>query len=104
MIKKLLQFGEAKLKTIITNLFCMGCVLIAYKAFIFGKEIYLANFYFKSIKYVQNGQRIYTEREVNNLPLGIFGGVIYFIVILLIWKLVCELLYIIFERIKKDAK
>lgn len=101
MIKKFFQFGEESLKSIITYLFSIGSFIVAYKAFIFGKAIYLVNFYNKEISYFKDGQRWYTGKEVNNLPLGIVGGIMYFIVIILIWKLVCELLYIIFERIQR---
>lgn len=101
MIKKFLEFGEESLKTIIIYLFSIGSFLIAYKAFVFGKAIYLVNYYNRQTSYLQDGQRWYSSEQANNLPLGIAGGIMYFIVLLLIWKLICELLFIIFERIER---
>jgi len=101
-LKSLVNFGELKLNQIFTYLFIVGSAIIAFKSFFIGKAVYLTNFYIKGISYLENGQRWYTDREVNNLPLGIVSGVIYFIIALLLWKLVCELLYIIFKRIERE--
>jgi hypothetical protein len=96
-IKKFVEFGEMTLKSIITFLYGIGCIIIIYKAYLWGKSIYLTSFYQKQINDFQNGWL--TFETVNNLPLAILGFVVYFIIIAVVWKLVCELLYIIFERI-----
>jgi len=101
IIKKCISFGEMSLKSIISFLFYIGCFIIVYKAFLWGKAIYLTNFYEKEISYLQGSQRWFTSETVNNLPLGVMGFIVYFIVISLAWKLICELLYIIFERISR---
>lgn len=100
-IEKITNFGEMPLKSIITYLFEIGCIIIAYKAFLWGKAIYLSTYYEKEISYIKNNQSWYTTEMTNNLPLGIAGGIVYFIVISVAWKLICELLYIIFERISR---
>lgn len=101
MLKRLLEFGEIPVKSLIRYLFSIGSFIIVYRAYIFGKALYLTNYYEKAINYIQDGQRWYTYEEVNNLPLGLTGGIIYFIAGLLIWKLICELLYIIFAKIER---
>ena len=101
MFRKLKNFGEIPLKSIITLLYYIGCLIVIYRAFLWGRAIYLANFYEKEISYLKDNQRWHTSETVNNLPLGVVGFIIYFIVISLAWKLICELLYIIFERISR---
>lgn len=98
-IKKVVEFGEMTLKSIITYLYSIGCIIIIYKAYLWGRSIYLTSFYDREINYVQGGQNMLTIQTVNNLPLSILGFVVYCIVISIAWKLICELLYIIFERI-----
>jgi hypothetical protein len=100
-IRTFIDFGEMPLKTIVTFLYCIGCVIIIYKAFIWGKSIYLTTFLDKQISYMQDGQRWYSSETVNNVPLGVLGFIIYFVVFSLVWKLICELIYIIFERIAR---
>jgi hypothetical protein len=100
-IRMFISFGEMSLKSIISFLFYVGCFIIIYKAFLWGKAIYLTNFYEKGVSYLQNNQKWFTSVTVNNLPLGVLGFITYFIVISLAWKLICELLYIIFERISR---
>ncbi|MBH1939670.1 hypothetical protein I5677_02030 [Mobilitalea sibirica] len=98
-IKIILTFGEMSLRSIIKYLYCAGCIVIAYIAFHWARAIYLTNFYDKEISYMEGKTRWYTTETVNNLPLSILGFIAYVIVALVIWKLICELLYIIFERI-----
>lgn len=100
-LRKYFAFGEMSLKRVILYLYGLGCLLIIYKAYRWGKSLYLTNFIEKDINYIQNGERWYTSETVNNAPLGILGFFAYFLVFSFIWKLVCELLYIIFERIAR---
>ncbi|PKM49706.1 MAG: hypothetical protein CVV02_14625 [Firmicutes bacterium HGW-Firmicutes-7] len=96
------EFGDMSLKSIIRYLYLMGCITLLYKAFLVGRVLYLTNTYAKETSYMQGGQQWYSSIEVNNMPLGLFGGLAFFIVSLLIWKIICELLYIIFERIGRQ--
>lgn len=100
-IKKIITFGEMSLKSIITFLYWIGCIPIIYKAYLWGKSIYLTSYYEKQISYLQDGQKWFTSEMVNNLPLAILGFIIYLTVSFVVWKLICELLFIIFERISR---
>ncbi len=98
-IRKFVEFGEMTLKSIITFLYGIGCIIIIYKAYLWGKSIYLTSFYEKQISYFRDGERWITSEPANNLFLAVLGFVVYFIIAAVVWKLICELLYIIFERI-----
>lgn len=101
MLKRLFQFGGKSIEALIKYLFVFGNFIIMYNAYAFGKSIYLTTYYEQGISYIQEGQRWYTTEKVNNLPLGIVGSIAYFIITLVIWKVICELLYIIFERVER---
>ena len=98
--KWLTKFGETTAKDVISALFFIGLLPLLYGSVLFGKYLYLNSMYSKSISFIRDGTQYYTPVEVNNLPLGIFGGLIFFILIVLVWKIVCELLIIIFRAIE----
>jgi hypothetical protein len=93
-------FGEITAKRAISILFFLGLLPILFTSILFGKYLYISNTYLKGIWFMQDGQQSYTEKYVNNLPLGIFGGFLFFIVTVLVWKILCELLIIIFKAIE----
>ncbi len=72
--------------------FYIGILFIAFKAYLFGKGIYLTHTYMKDFSYVENGQNWFTSTEAPNTPLAILGFILFFIVVLVMWKFVCELL------------
>jgi hypothetical protein len=43
---------------------------------------------------MQNGERWFTSKPVNNLPLGIFGAIFAFVVSIFVCKIICEILYL----------
>jgi hypothetical protein len=92
-----LKFGNTGSYELVLVLFYIGIIPIAYKCIQFGKWVYLNNTYQITVK---QGDW-FTGKEVNHLPLGIFQGVILFIVSIIIWKIICEMLLIVlkyFER------
>lgn len=94
------KFGEVSAKKVISFLFFLGIIPLAYNSVLFGKYLYLNNTYEKEIWFKQFGQTVYSSKEVHHLPLGIIGGFIFFIVMMLTWKVTCELLIIIFRAIE----
>lgn len=91
------EFGSITAQKAITILFYLGITPLFISSFLFGKNVYLTNQYFKDVSWIENGTRWYTQYEANNLPLGIFLGIIYFVIGILTWKIICELLIIIFR-------
>ncbi|MCX7923105.1 MAG: DUF4282 domain-containing protein [Clostridia bacterium] len=100
----LFKFGEITAQKALSILFFLGLFPLLFAAIIFGKYLYIANTYMKGIWFIQNGQKMYTETMANNLPLGVFGGLIFFIISVLVWKVTCELLIIIFRAIETYTK
>jgi len=96
----LIKFGETTAKRAISVLFFLGLFPLFYISILFGKYLYLTNLYEKSIWFTQNGQRMYTSTMVNNKPLGFLGGLVFFVVTVLVWKVLCELFIIIFRAIE----
>ncbi len=90
-------FGNITAKRALAILFYLGLAPFFISSILFGKYIYVTNQYTKDILYSENGIQIHTGAVVNNLPLGVFLGVVYFIFGVLIWKIICELLIIIFR-------
>ncbi|WP_088833174.1 hypothetical protein [Paenibacillus tyrfis] len=91
MWNKLFKFGETPPIRLITVLFYTGWIPIAYKAILFGEEIYRTNTYMATVK---EGY-FYTAKAVNDLPKGFVYGVVAFAVAVVIWKIFCEILLIV---------
>jgi hypothetical protein len=98
--KWLLKFGETTAKRAISALFYLGLFPLFFTSILFGKYLYLTNTYEKAIWFIENGQKMYTSALVNNQPLGFLGGLVFFVVTALVWKVLCELLIIIFRAIE----
>lgn len=95
MFDKFLKFGEMGAIRIIRFFFWVGTALSAISSILFGKYLYMTNTYDKDITFMQDGQKWYTSKPVNNLPLGIGGALVSFIISIIIWRVVCEILYMI---------
>lgn len=83
--------GRIEAVTLISILFYTGIIPIVFKSIGFGKNVFLNNTYQIIVK---EGEW-FTGKEVNNLSLGIFQGILHFIISIIIWKIVCEILLII---------
>ena len=103
-MKGFLSLGKWSVNRIIHYLFYAGMIPIAFQAYTFGKFLYLNNTYLKGASYIQDGQQVYTDYPVPHAPLGFFGAIAFFIVGLLIWKLTCELLLIMFRFFESNTK
>ncbi|GMQ58672.1 hypothetical protein AN1V17_30670 [Vallitalea sediminicola] len=93
---KLLNFlslGKMTVSNVIHKIFYIGMLIVAYKAYMFARVIYMTCTYEKMVRhFAGNNTYSYTSMTVNNAPLAILGFIICFIVILILWKLICELL------------
>lgn len=94
MLDRFIDFGKLGASRIAEHLFWIGTALSAIPAFLFGRFIYMTTTYNKEISYFQNDEQWFTYKPVNNLPLGIGGGIFTFLVSVFIWKIVCEVLYL----------
>lgn len=97
MLDRFLDFGKIGAGRIAEWLFWAGTVLSGISSFLFGKYLYLTNTYDKDISFMQNGEKWYTSKPVNHLPLGIGGALVSFIVSVVFWRIACELLYLIIK-------
>lgn len=88
--------GKVNSKILVNVLFYSGLIVIICFGVLEGK--YLAETY-KIWTTVQKGN-MYTGAEVNNYVLNIFGFLIVVIVSIVIWKVLCELIYFILEALK----
>ena len=104
MFSKIFNLQLRNSKEIISLLYKVVIIPILYNAYLIGKVLYLNNTYQKAISLTKNGQQWYTDEIVNNLPLGIIGAIVSFIVLITIWKLFCELLVILFFYFESNTK
>lgn len=88
----------------ITILFYFGLLPLIVPSFYMGNFIYLTNTYSTPIETSFNGQPISTFQDVNNVPMGVIGGVVTFIILSILWKMVCELLIILFKYFETDTR
>jgi hypothetical protein len=104
MVSEFFNLKKRSVKEILSLLYRVGIIPILYKAYLFGYYIYLNNTYDKDFWFVENGQRLSSSKIVNNAPLAIIGGIIFIIVSIFAWKLVCELLLIMFQYFEAKNK
>lgn len=87
-------FGKKNAKEIITLLFVVGIIPIAYYSIVIG-NLY-ATIHPQQVS-VQSPWGGFTGAVKPNEPLGFFIGILSFAVLTTVWKLSCELLLIIFR-------
>ena len=104
LIKNFFKLGNLNSIKAISILFYAGLIPLIVQSYIIGKYIYLTNTYMSSVNTIRDGQTWLTGQEVNNAPLGLLGGVVSFVVQLVIWKMVCELLIIFFRYFEMNTK
>ena len=95
-----LSFGKLKLSFAVSILFWFGNVPLIIGSYLFGKYIYLSSFIDRTIKLSNN---MYSSEKVNNLPLGIFLGIIAFIAGIILWRIICEFIFIIVKYFKNNT-
>jgi hypothetical protein len=89
----------------LTTLFYIGIVPILLQSILFGIIVSKNTTYDKNYSYISEaGERWYTSSQVDNIPLGVFLGIVSCIVLIIGWKIICELLIIIFKWIELSTK
>lgn len=91
-LKDFFTLGQLSVSYVMHKIFYLGTIFIAYKAYLFRKGIYLSRTYMKNVPNVQNSERWYTYAEFNNMPLAMLEFILFLIVVLVMWKFICELL------------
>lgn len=95
--------GESDSKQLITWVFNAGLAIALYYSYIFGKAVSVL---FPTTITESTGFHMYSSVEAPNYVLGMIGGILFLFVCMIIWKLLCELLLLVFEslRIYIDSK
>lgn len=91
----IVTLGKMKPAMLITALFYTGIIGVIYFAFQFGKYISIKNAAMKTAVIDQG----FNQEIANNTILGFFAGVMCFLALLIIWKVVCEFLLLIFNAL-----
>ena len=99
-MKKLNSFGSCDLGTLVQVLFWIGNLPLVIFSFFLGNHAYHTNTYMKIIERSGNSSR---SIEVNNLPLGVVVGILAFASGIIIWRIICEFLYIIIKYYKDNS-
>ena len=100
-MNKLLDFGSMSIKMLTELFFWIGSVPILVNSILLGYIIALSTTWDRM---VQTGDSVWTGVESNNYPLGIFSGILAFILCVLLWRLICEVIYIILNFFKSNLK
>lgn len=100
MRNRIFKFGHLSAHTLAALLFYAGTVPLAYVSTVFGKRVYATHFIQTG---VQEGNW-YKGKEINNMPMGILQGTVLFIILIVIWKVVCESAYLILRYLEKKNR
>lgn len=101
MFDKVFSFGKCTVQTITKLLYLFGCVPIFCFSYIVIRNYYLFNTTTKITKDIVNHSTLgNVEVAVHNLPMAILIGVVTFLVLIVLWKIVCEILFLILDVLK----
>lgn len=97
MVKDFFSLGKTSVKKVISCLFFIGFIPVVYSSYSFGMFMYTANTYNKVISEKNN---ILVTESANNWFIGLVGGIIAFVFYVILWKVICELLLLIFTYLE----
>ncbi len=104
----LFKLGESDAYTVTHFLYYIGMPIVAYKAIQFGKAVNMQKAMSKGFSGIQNGNIESAVQQALEGPSvsisSIFLGMLYFFIVLIIWKLVCELILIAFKYFESNTK
>ena len=100
-MKKLLDFGQCSVKMLSSLFFWIGSLGIAVASWFVGYNVALTYVWYR---YVQSADGWWTTVAQNHLPLGVFVGLLCFIISVLFWRLVCEAIYIVLNYFKENTQ
>lgn len=105
--KDFFRLGENDVFSIVHFLYYIGFPIILFKAFQFGKAIKLQSIATKigigSININQANFKMFSPTWFDSFK-GFISGLLYLIVILIAWKLICELILIFFRYFEGNTK
>jgi len=99
-MKKLITFGSCDLATLTQVLFWIGSIPLVIFSFLLGNHACHTNTYMKVVERSGDFSR---SIEINNLPLGVVLGILAFVSGVIIWKIICEFMYIIIKYYKDHS-
>lgn len=102
-LKDFFTLGKLSVSYIIHKIFHLGIIFIAYRAYLFGRVVYLTCTYEKQIRHIE-GRDLYSYTSVtkNNTSLAILAFIVSFIVVVVMWKFICELLVKFFSYFENN--
>lgn len=111
MYKRLLNIGDDTHKLLMQIIFYIGLIPIACVSWLQASSFYTLSRSFKEMTRIVNHTVQSTMVQVHNLPLAIIVGIIGFIAASILWRLICEVIYLILvllknlgDFLKKDEK
>ncbi len=104
LIRPFLKLGQSKVEELVDWFFKVGIVIAFIKSLAVGYLIYNTSTYDKTISYFQNGVKYFTSSPAPNLPLAIISAIILFLVAVVLWKFICEFLFIVLKYFQSNTK
>lgn len=105
--KEFFRLGENDVFSIVHFLYYIGFPIIIFKAFQFGKAMKLQSIVNKvgmgTININPTNFNMYGITWLDSFK-GLIGGVVYFVVIIVAWKLICELIYVLFRYFESNTR
>lgn len=105
--KDFFRLGENDIFSIAHFLYYIGFPIILFKAFQFGKEMKLQSVVNKvgmgTISINPTNLNMFGVTWFDSLK-GLIGGAVYFVVIILAWKLICELILVFFRYFESNTR
>jgi hypothetical protein len=105
--KDFFRLGENDIFSIVHFLYYIGFPIILFKAFQFGKEMKLQGVVNKigvgTIKINPTNLNMFGVTWFDSLK-DLIGGAVYFVVIIIAWKLICELIFVFFRYFESNTR
>ncbi|WFD08661.1 hypothetical protein [Tepidibacter hydrothermalis] len=99
MNNKFLRFKPDNAFNLIENLFDIGIFFLIPPSFFIGK--FIAITFPATVKVPSQNPGYFTFTSKPNIFLGFIGSLVSFYLFLILWKITCQLVYIIFRALEK---
>ena len=99
-MKGFLDFGRCGVKTLVKLLFWIGALGIYAVSMFVGYTVSAAHVWHRMVQ-ISDGR--WTSVAQNHWPLGFLTGFVCFVISFLLWRLVCEMLYIVLNYFKENT-
>lgn len=105
--KDFFRLGENDIFSIVHFLYYIGFPIILFKAFQFGKQMKIQSVINKAnmgdISINPNNLNMISATWFDSFK-GFIGGIVFFVVIIIAWKLICELIYVFFRYFESNTR